>query len=185
MLIATLVGCNSRPARVPVPQFDVDEISKQALQLFDRNHDGQLSATECSKSLSSAMRRVDLDRDDQISADEIVKRLQFYEQYRAGLVPVFCTLTRGGRPVAGAKITYEPEQFMGQGRLPGFGTTDVGGNAVISVGAEHLPSPNHAGLQPGFYRVLVELSDGSKVANFDAGAECAGDVQNTHSFSLP
>lgn len=182
---ATLLGCSSQPARVAVPDFDADEIGKQAVAAYDGNHDGSLDAAECSKSLSSAMRRADANHDEQLTADEIAGRLRLYEKFRAGIVPVFCTISRGGRPVAGATVTYQPEEFMGEIALPASGTTDEGGSTKISVAAEHLPSPAHSGVQPGFYRVLVALADGSSVSKLDAGIECAGDVQNTHAFALP
>lgn len=185
VLTAAVFGCNTRPARVAVPDFDADATGAQALTTYDANHDGRLDAGECSKSLASALRRADKDQDGQLTADEIAERIHSYERFRAGLVPVFCSVSRGGRPVAGATVTYQPEDFMGANALPASGKTDDRGNAQVSVAAEHLPSPAHAGVQPGFYRVLVTLADGTSASKLDAGVECAGDVQNTHAFALP
>ncbi|MGD9632009.1 MAG: hypothetical protein AB7G28_19595 [Pirellulales bacterium] len=185
VLAAAVAGCNNRPARVGVPDFDAVEISAQALTTYDINHDGRLDSAECSKSLASTIGRADKDHDGQLTADEIAGRFKFYEEFRAGIVPVFCTISRGGRPVADATVTYQPEDFMGPNAVPATGKTNAAGSTPISMSADHLPSPAHAGVQPGFYRVLVTLADGTSVSKLDAGVECAGDVQNTHSFVLP
>jgi hypothetical protein len=131
------------------------------------------------------MPRLDKDRDGKLTAAEIAARIEFYHEFRAGLLPVYCTLVRGGRPVEGARLTYEPEEFMGTGALPAYGTTNSQGSTEISMAEEHRPSSALTGVQPGFYRIRVTLADGTQVTNLDAGIECAGDVMNNHTFALP
>jgi hypothetical protein len=186
-MAAALVGCARGPKPVAVPPYDPEEIGSQAIEQFDRDGDGLVSVEELqeAKSLESVMSRLDANGDKKLAAEEITKRIQGYIDYRTGLAPVECTLMRGSRPVAGAKVTYEPEAFMGGSVVQASGTTSAEGNAVVSVPEEHLPSPKHAGMQPGFYRVRVTLADGTEVTNFNAGAECAGDMLNTHRFTLP
>ena len=187
VLIVIPIGCTSRPARVQVPDFDPDEIGARAIERYDKDGDGSLSAMEREKvkSLDSAMGRMDKDDDGRLTAEEIAARIQFYYEFKAGLLPVYCTLVRGGRPVAGAKVTYEPEEFMGEGALPAYGTTDSRGSAMISMAEEHLPSPALTGVRPGFYRIRVTMADGSEATKLNAGIEVAGDVMNSHTFALP
>ena len=85
----------------------------------------------------------------------------------------------------GATVKYTPESFMGDSVEPASGATFDDGTAVISIAEEHLPSPRHSGMRPGFYRVSVTLADGKPVEKLNAGAECAGDILNTHQFQLP
>jgi hypothetical protein len=186
-ILMTAVGCTNGPKRVEVPDFDPDQIAVTAIELNDKDGDGALSATELEevKSLKSAMKRLDVDQDGSLTSDEIAARIRAYQEYRSGLAQVDCKVVRGGKPVAGAMVTYEPEKFMGDSLVAAQGTTDGSGGAVISVADEHLPSPAYDGARPGFYRVRVTLADGTEVANLDAGAECAGDVFNSHHFTLP
>lgn len=185
--IVCVIGCSQGAARVAVPDYDPDQIGAKAIELFDADGDGALSKGERSKakSLDSAASRLDADGDGRLTADEIAARIDEYVEFRVGLAPVMVTLQKGGRPVVNAVVTYEPEEFMGSEIVPGQGTTNEEGRTVISVGAEHLPSPRHSGVRPGFYRVRVQLADGSVPEKFDAGIECAGDVMNTHVFNLP
>ncbi len=187
VVVMAIFGCSDRPSRVAVPDYDPDQVATQAVKLFDKDGNGSLSADEwgASKSLESAISRVDSDGDKNLTRDEIAKRIQYYVEFRVGLAPVLCTIVQGGRPVAGAKVTYEPEAFMDEAAVPGEGVTDETGRTRISVAEEHLPSPAHAGVRPGFYRVRVTRSNGAEVTKLDAGVECAGDVMNTHVFTLP
>jgi hypothetical protein len=184
---AALVGCSTGPNRVEVPEYDPDKIGARAIELYDDDGDGHLSASEREdvKSLDSAMVRLDANDDDKISAEEIAARIRFYQKYRAGIVAADCTVLRAGRPVMDAKVTYEPESFMGESILPAYGTTNDRGQTVLSMAEEHLPSPVHTGVKPGFYRIRVKLADGTDVTKLNAGAECAGDQFNTHTFVLP
>ena len=185
--IAHTIGCTGRPDRVEVPDFDPNQIGDRAIELFDKDGDSSLSSAERGdvKSLESAMQRIDKDGDGKLTAAEIAARIEFYHEFRAGLLPVYCTLLLGGRPVAEAKVTYEPAEFMGEGVLPAYGTTNSQGSTEISMAEEHRPSPALTGVQPGFYRLRVTLPDGTEVKNLNVGVECAGDVMNNHTFALP
>jgi hypothetical protein len=187
LLAAGLAGCSSRPARIEVPPYDIPTVSQQAIELNDKDGDGALSAEELKqvKSLQSAMRRLDGNKDGKLTADEVATRLQKYIDYRVGLAPVDCTLIQNGRPLAGATVTYEPEAFMGDSVEPGTGVTGPEGMTTVSVAKDLLPSPNHSGVKPGFYRVRVKFADGTEATKLDAGVECAGDFQSSHRIVVP
>jgi hypothetical protein len=185
--IVAVIGCSGKPARIPVPGYDPAAIGAQAVELLDRDGDGKISAAEReeSKSLDSAMERLDSNGDGSLTAEEIAKRIQSYVDFKSGLVPAYCTILKGGRPVADAKVTYEPEPFMGDSLVPATGTTYTDGAASVSMSAEHLPSPRFEGVRPGFYRVRLTLPDGKEVTNLNAGVECAGGLINNHTIVLP
>jgi hypothetical protein len=179
LLTVVVVGCSGgKPARVTLPDYDVSAIGQKAIELHDKNGDGALSGEELDdvKSLKSGMSRLDSDKDGKLTADEIGKRVQRYIDFKIGLAPVDCTVTKGGRPLAGATITYEPEEFLGDSLPPGTGVTGAEGITSISIAKDLLPTPNHSGVKPGFYRVRVKFAD---------GVECAGDFQSSHRIVVP
>jgi hypothetical protein len=188
VLSLALVGCSGgTPARVYVPDYDVATISQQAIELNDKDGNGVLSEDEVklAKSLQSGMSRLDGDKDGKLTVEEVAQRIQRYVDFKAGLVPVDVTVTRNGRPLAGATVTYEPEKFMGDSIPPASGVTGAEGLTTISAAAEFLPSPRYSGAKPGFYRVRVKLADGTEVTELDAGVECAGDFQSSHRIIVP
>jgi hypothetical protein len=182
VLLTGMISCSRGPSRVEVPDFNPDEIGAQAIEGFDKDGDGSLSAEECKmvQSLGGSLKRLDKDGDEKISAQEIAARINFYHEFRAALVPTTCTLIQKGRPVAEAKVTYEPEKFMGPHALPAYGLTSDLGRALISIDEEHRQSPAHRGAQPGFYRIRVTLANGEDATDLNAGVECSGDQMNDH-----
>jgi hypothetical protein len=182
LLLAGMISCSRGPSRIEVPAFDPDEIGAQAIKDFDKDGDGSLSADECEmvQSLGGSLKRLDKNNDGKISGQEIAARINFYHEFRAALVPTTCTLIDKGRPVVDAKVTYEPEKFMGPHALPAYGVTSDLGNALISIDEEHRQSPAHRGAQPGFYRIRVTLANGEEVTDLNAGVECSGDQMNDH-----
>jgi hypothetical protein len=182
-----LLGCSGKPARVHVPDYDITTISQKAIELNDKDGDGVLSAEEVKavKSLESGMSRLDADKDGKLTVDEVAQRIQRYVDYKVALTAVDCTLIRNGRPLAGANVTYEPESFMGDSVPPGSGKTGTEGMTTVSIATNLLPSPNHSGVKPGYYRVRVTLADGTEVTKLDAGVECAGDFQSSHRIVVP
>ena len=85
----------------------------------------------------------------------------------------------------GAKVTYEPEKFMGDSVPPAYGATDDSGRTLVSVAPEHLPRPSLKGVKPGFYRIRVTLADGKELSDLDAGVEAGSGLLNQHSFAIP
>jgi hypothetical protein len=184
---AVLAGCSSRPSRVELPDFNPQQIGARAVEMYDSDGDGSLGGSELDKvkSLASAMSQLDSDRDQKISAEEIAARIRHYQDYKAGLLSVYCKLMKAGRPVANAKITYEPEVFFDRSILPAYGTTDASGGSVMSVAEEHRPIPAATGVRPGFYRVRVTLANGKEVNELDAGVEAGSGLLNNHTIALP
>ncbi len=122
---------------------------------------------------------VDTDHDGKVSADEIAARIQSWADSRIGRLPVTCLVTHNGKPLAGAKVVFVPEKFLGGTIQSGSGTTSARGYAAISC--PYAADPKVVGLSPGFYRVEI-TKEGEKIpAKYNAettlGAEAASGSQ--------
>lgn len=159
-------ACSRTPTRIDPPDLNASEVAQQAMELYDRNADGQISAEEAqaAPSLHYALQQpglLDTSGDDQISRQEIAERVESWQQSRAGLAPVRCVVLLDGRPLAGATVTYDPAEFLPESVKPAFGETDEFGEARMSLRPDDLPGPNAPrGVQLGWYRVRV-----SKIVN--------------------
>ena len=120
----------------------------------DRNGDGKIDADELNKaqSLQSAIDGLDMDGDGAVSAKEVTARIEAWQETRVGLAQVRCEVIYKGRPLVGATVTFEPEEFLGGNVKACAGKTTKQGNTMLSIqGApDNLP-----GAAPGFYRIKI------------------------------
>jgi hypothetical protein len=162
LMLSGLMGCgNSGPPPVAPDRPDPSAASK-AMELYDTNHDGFLDAKELERipGLKAAIKQVDTDHDGRISEQEIAQRIKRWAESQVGRVPVRCRVLHNGKPLAGAKVVFLPEKFLGGALQPGSGTTDATGTAMIS--SAYAADPSVKGLSPGFYRVEI-TKEGEKV----------------------
>jgi len=162
LMFSGLVGCgNSPPPRV-VPDVPDAAAAGKAMELYDTNQDGFLDAKELEKApgLKAALKQVDTDHDGKISKQEIEDRIKNWADSRAGRIPVRCRVTRNQQALAGAKVVFVPEPFLGGTLQSGSGTTDAMGNANIA--SPYAADSSIQGLSPGFYRVEI-TKDGEKI----------------------
>ncbi len=162
LMFSGLVGCgNSVPPRVLPDRPDASAASK-AMELYDTNHDGFLDAKELDQvpGLKAAIERVDTDHDGKISEQEIADRIKSWADSQAGRIPVSCRVTHNGKPLAGAKVVFVPEMFLGGTLQSGSGTTSEAGFANISC--PYSADSSVQGLSPGFYRVEIS-KDGERI----------------------
>jgi hypothetical protein len=157
LLGLSTVGCSGRPSRLKPPSLDAETAAATALQAYDADGNGLLSAAELAKapSLKASLGALDADHDEQISAEEIANRIRGWGTTGAALVTSTCRVTQHGRPVGGATVTFEPEPFLTDVIHPAFGTTGNRGMAELSVAEQYRPGPKYTGVQCGFYRVKV------------------------------
>lgn len=162
LILAALAGCSGRPAALKPPNIDPDDFADNVLKQCDTSGDGIISSNELDSapSLKFALNRIDSDRNQQISKEEISAFAQkHWIDAAAGIVRVRCEVNMGGRPVDGATVTLEPEKFMGGVINPAVAVTR-GGQAPFDVSDEHRPHPNAHGAQIGLYLVRI-----SKIVN--------------------
>ena len=75
-------------------------------------------------------------------------------------MPVTCRVTHNGKPLAGAKVVFVPEKFLGGTLQSGSGTTSRSG--FCHDLRPYAADPSVKGLSPGFYRVEI-TKDGEKI----------------------
>jgi hypothetical protein len=178
--VSGIIGCwQSVPSSVVPDQPDASAASK-AMELYDTNHDGFLDAKELEKvpGLQAAIKEVDTDHDGKISAAEITARIKSWADSGVGRMGIRCSVTHNGKPLAGAKVVFTPELFLGGAMKSGSGTTSATGVAQIS--APYAADPAINGLSPGFYCVQI-TKDGEKIppkynTETTLGAEVASDA---------
>jgi hypothetical protein len=140
---------------------------------YDTNQDGKLDSTEISKcpplkyAMQNSKGEIDTNGDGMLTAEEIAGRIESWLE--SGTIVISCEplITLNGKPLAGALVTFEPEQFLGPGYAPSEGVTNHRGSAYVKG-----PDPKYPGIHLGFYRVKI-----SKVVG---GRETIPSRYNTH-----
>jgi hypothetical protein len=188
LMFSGMVGCgNSGPARV-LPDLPDASAPKTAIELYDTNHDGFLDAKELEAvpGLKAALKQVDTDKDGKISEAEIAGRIQFWADSHTARMPASCRVMHKGVPLAGAKVVFKPEKFLGGAIQTGSGTTTREGYAMINSPCAADPAVD--GMSPGFYRVEI-TKDGEKVpARYNTettlGTEVCNGIPHENTFEL-
>lgn len=151
------------------PKLDPQEMSVKAMELYDTNKDAVLDTEELEQSpaLFSAMARLDSDRDRNVTVEEIAERFEEYNSLSTH-IPSQVAVYKRGRPLMQAKVTFEPELFMGTAIPTYQGTTTEKGTVFLKS------EPATLGLAVGFYKVTIERANGSKST---LGLEVADDSE--------
>lgn len=149
-----------------VPDFDPVAASARAIKIYDTDGDGSIGGDELEKApgLKAAMANLDSNKDDKISEAELADRIRIWQRQRAGLLLFTCEISLDGKPLTGAKLTFEPEEFFGGTIEPAFGETSFLGTATPVISSEGKASPDLSqGIQPGIYKIRVsKIVDGKE-----------------------
>jgi hypothetical protein len=148
-LLAFASGCGGGASTKITPLGP--ENAQKAMEAYDKDGNGALSAEELKQSLPllASATRIDADHDGAISLAELTTRM---EGVAAGALYIGLSvrITENGRPVEGAQVTLVPEPFMGDAYPTYSGTSGPGGYCPVeSNGAELLGAP------AGWYRAEV------------------------------
>ena len=149
---------------------DAATAASKAIETYDKNGDGKLSADEfnASPALAASGRRIDSNDDKIMSIEEIQKRLEALDA-QADYIGLDVRVTSKGKPLADAEVTFLAEKFLGDG-LPAFsGTTNEGGGCPLKSDGKQLP-----GIPIGFYQVKVV--NAKQRINTVRGVEVADDT---------
>jgi hypothetical protein len=160
LLVAGLCsGCHDRPARVPAPGWDPQEISTRAIELLDKNGDSVIDGKEAKEApgLAAAVTRIDTDGNGRMSVEEIKRRIEFYEKVGTGLISQTFQITLNGRPLVNARVEFVPEEFLGGVIKPASDYTDRSGVVVPQTVDQSIPA-----MQVGFYQVVAYLPPDEK-----------------------
>lgn len=162
----TLAGCSKGPGRITQPKMSASSVGSGAIATYDTDGDGFIAGDELKQavSLRRAAERIDTDGDGKLSATEIAQRVEVWKAARTGLTNVMCVVTMDGRPVDGAEVVFEPEEFLGGNVKQAVSPTNYLGMAAPTVAKEDRPVP-HAppGMAFGFYKVRISGNDRIKI----------------------
>jgi hypothetical protein len=124
---------------------------------YDANNDGKLDIAELKKcpGVADGISRVDTDNDGMVSADEIAARIEYWDSAPTTIINGSTEVTLNDKPLVGATVTFEPEDFLGDAFTICSGETDEYGCASMTGHDADFP-----GIYLGFYRVRI-----SKVVN--------------------
>jgi hypothetical protein len=177
LVAAMTVGCSHS---VSSQKRTIDPVTSaaKAMELYDRNQDGKLSADELQQSpaLADALKRIDTNSDRAITADEIQHRFESLRQHSA-LIAMDLTVTVKGRPVDSANVTFSPEAFMADGLQSYTGVTSAHGTCVLQGERVQMP-----GLPVGYYK--VHISQPAQNIDVTRGYEIANDVPEVNRLEI-
>jgi hypothetical protein len=163
----------------------------QAMARYDADGNGKLDAGELKKcpALAAGLARIDRDQDGLVTADEIAARITYWETALTTIINASTEVTLDDKPLAGATVTFEPEEFLGAAFIACSGETDENGRTVISGQNAKFP-----GIYLGFYRVRIsKIVDGKETlparynTQTELGYEASDDipgVSNIIQFAL-
>jgi hypothetical protein len=154
------MGCSSRPAAIPAPDVDPDQLGEALLSEHDADGNGSLSASELEALPAINHRRdaYDADKNGQVDLHELTSRLERVFDGRTGLMAAACRVTHNGKPLKDAIVHFVPIPTIDGSVAIASGVTLTNGTTMLSIRQEDLPpnSPQRAGLvQPGLYFVEV------------------------------
>lgn len=147
-------SCSDGRVHVRAPNVDSQKAAAEAIRAYDTNDDGVLDEQELA-STALSLESWDGNGDQQLTATEIAEQLEKWNTARIAMVDASCSVTLDGANLAGAEVTYDPEEFLHGSTKESFGTTGSNGLARMSVGEEFRPAPSLFGVQPGLYRVRI------------------------------
>lgn len=157
--IILAMGCSGTPSRVTAPTIPSDA-AQVAIARFDKNGNQALDGAELNEvpSIKSALRRIDSNQDNQVSADELASRIQSWRDSKVGMMQVAVAIVMDGQPLAGAEVRITPEEFLGGAIQSASAVTNNAGRAALRISDE----PGGAGVQLGLYRMTVSKQTGGK-----------------------
>jgi hypothetical protein len=157
--LCLFAGCSGRPGAIRPPNVNASSAASQAIQLYDRNGDGQLSKDEwlASAAVASVAAAYDKNADGKLSAHEIHEGIDAWQQSGVGARSVPFVVRWNGRPLAGATVRLVPALFLGDVVKTASGKTGTSGAGQLSLAAEDMPknAPNIPLMQPGLYTVEI------------------------------
>ncbi|HMO87345.1 MAG TPA: hypothetical protein PKC18_20740, partial [Lacipirellulaceae bacterium] len=143
-LAATLVlatGCSRGPGAIGPVSVDPGGAASAAMAAYDANGDGALDDVELAAVPGILMHKdkYDLDGDGRVSRQEIADRIALWRSQAMGITSIDVIVKLDKRPLAGAEISFVPEEYLGPGPKVATGVTDARGYAKMGVALEELP----------------------------------------------
>lgn len=171
MLLATFCGCSGRPGRLAAPKINAAQSAKVSIEEFDSNGDSVLDENEMKAcpALAYAADAYDLDKDGELTSDEIQTGIERWAASRTGAILLPFRVQLNGRPLANAEVKLIPVDFLSGAVTPAQGIADSRGTGMLGLAPEDRPSgaPNTPLVPPGIYRVEITHPTASVPAKFN------------------
>jgi hypothetical protein len=152
-------GCFYRAPRAEAPSIDAGAAADRAMQLYDKDGDGELDKQELEAcpGLLAAIKVYDADGNGKISRDELANRIASWKSTSAAVQTVEVRVLLDGKPLGGATVTFVPEPYLEGALHPGAGETDANGATNISMSPDLLPPTlkRIRAMNAGTYKVQV------------------------------
>ncbi len=170
-----VVGCSFSPGALKVPEIDPAAAATAAIELYDQNGDKRLTDDELTRSaLNEAA--WDSNKDGSISEEEIQQRFERYLQAGVGMIDVVGYVYIGNRPLKGAEVEFEPEEFLAGAIHPAYGTTESDGSFVLAIAEENRQDPTFSAAQIGLYKVRITHPELDIRAEFNTDTKLSHEV---------
>lgn len=171
VFLLCFVGCSGDDGPTfPKVKVDPGAVAANVVAEFDKNGDGEVSASELKKSKGLMMLtkgesqllqeyRLDSDGSGSVSEEEFEKKFsECFADLRQGYS---CHINYRGEPLEGATVTLVPEPFMGDDIPEASGETDKDGNCSVAT-ADGLE-----GAVPGIYKIEITHPDVKIAAKYN------------------
>lgn len=183
-------GCSREATPIALPAVSAADAGAAAVAAYDENENGVIDTEELllAPALRAAQPRLDTNTDGQITAGEIVARIETWQATGLGLLTVPVEVTLDGQPLEGATVTLKPARFLGDAFKPAIGITKPSGRTTVSLAEADLANAGTTGVPPGFYTVHIsKFVDGKESlpprynAQTTLGVEVALDTEYANS----
>jgi hypothetical protein len=157
LVALSAASCSKAPSRIAASGIDPSGAASRAIEAYDKNADGKLSKEELAAcpALLSAIATYDTNNDQSIDESEIEARLQSWVDSGIGISNATFYLKLDGQPIPNAKVTLDPEPFLGDAVKPATGQSDQTGRVGPTLPPDQLPQGIRFGLLSGLYKVRV------------------------------
>jgi hypothetical protein len=171
--ISGAVGCNDQATTLSLKNTPAVDVAAAIMKSVDANGDGKLTADELAShpGLAAGAARIDQDKDQILTNDELLKRLETYATGPA-MIAMTVTVTQKGRLVEGASVSLKPEDFVGPEAQAFIGTTDRSG--TCEPDGEKSSTP---GVPVGYYQAHITQQETGidKVLGCEIANDASGD----------
>jgi hypothetical protein len=149
--LTVVAGCSVGGRTIRPPSVNAAKAAQAAMEEYDADKDGKISAAELDKcpALKSAAKYLDPKREG-ITADVIQATIRGWQTRGIGRVVYTCIVLHNDKPLEGATVKFVPEKFLGANFPGAVGTTIVDGGVGMSI-----PDVDPRGVAVGFYRVEI------------------------------
>ena len=136
------------------------DAAREAISQYDKNGDGALALSELSPALLAAKKQIDTNGDGRLTVEEITARLTSWIANKQAVRNVTCIVKWQGQPLAGADVSFIPEEFLGpKFRRAGGRTSDDGVTEILHAHPDRPDPDIREGVRVGLYRIEVSKKE--------------------------